>query len=168
MECAICLEADDRPWHELSCGHCFHTECIVHALRYNAACPVCRDQPKPAPASLPASATARLVVGDAERHRRWLRRRVRLVHTNEEVGTMRSEVAVASKELRERQRALARVRREALVEAYRAPSVLEAQRECVGARRRYKRERDRYQRVVESFLGPKPLAPQHTLIIEVP
>ena len=44
--CAVCLEPCAENTHTLSCGHVFHTDCIVKNLRHgNTACPTCRDDP---------------------------------------------------------------------------------------------------------------------------
>ena len=51
--CAICLglltEAPNGvadQWYRLtSCGHGFHTSCIIDALRFDPKCPLCRDDP---------------------------------------------------------------------------------------------------------------------------
>ena len=49
--CPICLSSsseDDDPWWTLSCGHGFHTKCIVDCLRFSGhgRCPMCRDTPQ--------------------------------------------------------------------------------------------------------------------------
>eukprot|EP00966_Prymnesium_polylepis_P314241 7261825-Prymnesium_polylepis.1 len=46
--CSICLETMLKPADTvaLACGHFFHTNCIVEALRYSPRCPVCRDMPR--------------------------------------------------------------------------------------------------------------------------
>lgn len=45
--CPICHDAlGEGATHRLSCGHVFHTECIMKTFRYgHTACPVCRDDP---------------------------------------------------------------------------------------------------------------------------
>ena len=48
--CSICLDgmnADSDAWR-LTCGHRFHTACIVKALRRSSKCPYCRDDPEKA------------------------------------------------------------------------------------------------------------------------
>lgn len=60
--CPICL-SDYKPKDTLrtipACQHCFHADCIDEWLRLNAACPVCRNNPKQSPPALePAPAPA--------------------------------------------------------------------------------------------------------------
>ena len=47
MECSVCMEMDDRDnMYELSCGHWFHSDCIIPWLRNpdsNGSCPNCRN-----------------------------------------------------------------------------------------------------------------------------
>ena len=47
MVCAICLddESTGDVFRQLVCGHVFHAMCIIDSLRYNRACPCCRDLP---------------------------------------------------------------------------------------------------------------------------
>ena len=51
--CSLCLcpLGDGRPVHKIECGHLFHTECIVTALRRGATrnCALCRAPPPPLP-----------------------------------------------------------------------------------------------------------------------
>ncbi|KNH07566.1 hypothetical protein XU18_1787 [Perkinsela sp. CCAP 1560/4] len=37
----------DAPISSLSCGHCFHTDCLKLALQYKRQCPTCRGKVKP-------------------------------------------------------------------------------------------------------------------------
>ena len=44
--CPICLEeleTDSKQKFKLTCGHEYHTECIIQSLRKNNECPYCRD-----------------------------------------------------------------------------------------------------------------------------
>jgi hypothetical protein len=42
-ECAICLSrGSGRWWKSLSCGHCFHVQCISTHFNYDNRCPLCR------------------------------------------------------------------------------------------------------------------------------
>ena len=44
--CPICLEEleiQDKQKFKLTCGHEYHTECIIQSLRKNNECPYCRD-----------------------------------------------------------------------------------------------------------------------------
>ncbi len=46
-KCTICLDefADNKPCHELQCGHTYHTACILTWFRNgNPSCPLCRDE----------------------------------------------------------------------------------------------------------------------------
>ena len=45
-ECPICMDSltGDRSTTTLRCGHTFHVDCIVQALRRSALCPMCRDK----------------------------------------------------------------------------------------------------------------------------
>jgi hypothetical protein len=43
--CAICLQPlCEQPKASLRCGHAFHTECIMQAMRRSVACPLCRTE----------------------------------------------------------------------------------------------------------------------------
>jgi hypothetical protein len=45
-KCPICLEyleIHDKQKFKLTCGHEYHTECIIQSLRKNNECPYCRD-----------------------------------------------------------------------------------------------------------------------------
>lgn len=50
MECPVCFDpiAEDSPQYAMSCGHCFHVECIVRWAQsendMHGSCPVCRFQ----------------------------------------------------------------------------------------------------------------------------
>ena len=47
-QCPICLHEMCTHFHELGCGHCFHTNCIVDWFRHGRSqCPLCRDDPSP-------------------------------------------------------------------------------------------------------------------------
>jgi hypothetical protein len=44
--CPICLEeleTENKQKFKLTCGHEYHTECIIQSLRKNNECPYCRD-----------------------------------------------------------------------------------------------------------------------------
>ena len=42
--CAICQEGMNECEHKLSCGHIFHSECIIQWFRHGPnSCPLCRD-----------------------------------------------------------------------------------------------------------------------------
>lgn len=43
-ECPICLDQMTAS-STLSCGHAFHSECIISHLRKDNRCPICRDAP---------------------------------------------------------------------------------------------------------------------------
>ena len=46
--CSICFNEMCTETHELECGHCFHTSCIVEWFRQGSSqCPLCRDEPEP-------------------------------------------------------------------------------------------------------------------------
>lgn len=50
MECPVCFDtiAESAPQYAMSCGHCFHVECIVRWAQsdndMHGSCPVCRFQ----------------------------------------------------------------------------------------------------------------------------
>ena len=46
MNCSICLEPTNKET-KLSCGHCFHSECIEKWLDKNDTCPYCRELQNP-------------------------------------------------------------------------------------------------------------------------
>ena len=51
--CAICQEVESlETCTELSCGHTFHSHCLVGWFRENPACPLCRDDPVMEPMSV--------------------------------------------------------------------------------------------------------------------
>lgn len=42
--CSLCLTSlHELHISKLSCGHFFHTDCILRSLRYSPRCPICRD-----------------------------------------------------------------------------------------------------------------------------
>lgn len=41
-ECAICLEANEKPLVTLECGHMFHVLCMIKWVVKNRSCPLCR------------------------------------------------------------------------------------------------------------------------------
>lgn len=145
--------------HTLTCQHTFHSACIINALRHSSACPVCRDDP--CKQAAPQNATVRVDM----RYHRWVRRRSRLACSHAQVGELRAAFFDARRSLHAEQAAVAKLRRRIQAEALRCPDVAAARKRCNQARRRYRTERDRYDRVVESFLGPRP--PRPSLVIEV-
>ena len=43
-DCPICLDTfSNKETVKLECSHYFHRECIVHSLKYNNKCPICRN-----------------------------------------------------------------------------------------------------------------------------
>lgn len=68
--CSICYEdmLPDGKARRLSCGHCYHNECLQQWCQSNSTCPYCRaDMFKPAPrAAAAAAAEARDAVAPAE------------------------------------------------------------------------------------------------------
>ena len=168
MECSICLEAieeDSTPTlntHSLQCGHTFHTDCIVRSLRSNSACPVCRDDPykAPPPNEAQTNQTANQEVRLDLEYTRWMRRRSRLARTNQDIGHIRQCFIEAQKNLRVEQSTLRRMQ----LNAFRRPDIVEQRRHHAVAQRQYVYERERYDRIVESFIGPRPA---NALVIEI-
>ena len=43
-ECAICLDPINAKILTISCGHTYHTACLLNWFEYNMTCPVCRQK----------------------------------------------------------------------------------------------------------------------------
>ena len=43
-ECAICLDSMNSQTLTISCGHTYHSNCLLNWFEYNMTCPVCRTQ----------------------------------------------------------------------------------------------------------------------------
>jgi hypothetical protein len=43
-ECAICLDSMNAQTLTISCGHTYHSNCLLNWFEYNMTCPVCRTQ----------------------------------------------------------------------------------------------------------------------------
>ena len=43
-ECAICLEPINSQTLTISCGHTYHSNCLLNWFEYNMTCPVCRTK----------------------------------------------------------------------------------------------------------------------------
>lgn len=64
-KCTICLgpfaEEPTKAKHSLSCGHTYHTECILTWFRAgNPSCPLCRDEADSTPIVTPSEAVRQL------------------------------------------------------------------------------------------------------------
>ena len=42
-ECAICLDSMNTQTLTISCGHTYHSSCLLNWFEYNMTCPVCRE-----------------------------------------------------------------------------------------------------------------------------
>lgn len=43
-ECAICLDSMNAQTLTISCGHTYHSNCLLNWFEYNMTCPVCRTK----------------------------------------------------------------------------------------------------------------------------
>jgi len=43
-ECAICLDLLNSQTLTISCGHTYHSACLLNWFEYNMTCPVCRTK----------------------------------------------------------------------------------------------------------------------------
>lgn len=158
--CSICLEACTDAAHTLTCGHTFHTQCIVRWLRASNQCPVCRDNPHATPppgdGEQTLARTIEEVRASRRRYRNYVNRRNRLAREDAEVGGMRASLHKA-REAYERERvAWRKVAQEAERRVARDPDVLRARQAHTAARRRFLRANARFNQVTEGLLGPAP------------
>ena len=154
--CSICLSDEEvGQWHTISCGHAFHTDCIVRWLRSNPACPVCRDSPH-APSPKPDAMQEAFEL--RRRYRNYINRRNRLARENPQVGSMRAVLRKTQDSLSKQRRILANATQNVERQVATDPSVIAARKGYKNARRKHARAQAKFASVTESLLGPEPPA----------
>lgn len=164
--CSICLSDSGSAWHSISCGHAFHTDCIVKWLRTSNSCPMCRDNGGSAVGDESAE-TALDLHGGARaehdrirrRHRNYVCRRNKLARDNSDVGGMRENAKLARDDMESKKANLFNILDEAEKRILSDPSVRDAKKMHSISKRKYHQAQSRYLTVAESFLGPEPHLP---------
>lgn len=167
--CAICLDAVDSQACKLSCGHVFHSSCVLQSALHDPRCPVCRVEiAKRPPTSPPRVVNVELTMNDvdsamddeyhsmrrrqhnyAARRRRFLRRRPELHREDEEMRR-------CQRELRDVERSIAAQWTREANALWMGPSFASVKKERGLLLRRIRRRERTVDEAVTAELGERP------------